>query len=50
MALCLVKQLPGVVMVKARTQNMCGLEMMARRPFAFRSGTKLKWWQNLIYL
>ncbi|KAI3858248.1 hypothetical protein MKX03_001049 [Papaver bracteatum] len=50
MALCLVKQLPGVVMVKAPTQNMCGLEMMARRPFAFRSGTKLTWWQNLIYL
>ncbi|KAI3897322.1 hypothetical protein MKW92_046991 [Papaver armeniacum] len=43
-----VKQFPVVVKDK-KIYKMCGLEMMARRPFAFRSGTKLTWWQDLIY-
>ncbi|XP_026440561.1 uncharacterized protein LOC113339523 [Papaver somniferum] len=32
-----------------KIKDMCGLEVMVRRPFAFKSGTNLTWWQNLIY-
>ncbi|XP_026425181.1 uncharacterized protein LOC113321480 isoform X2 [Papaver somniferum] len=50
-ALSLVTKFPKVVMTKAKTDviDMCGLEMMVRRPFAFKSGAKLTWWQDLIY-
>ncbi|KAI3891659.1 hypothetical protein MKX03_004994 [Papaver bracteatum] len=48
-ALCLVMQFPEVAVIKSDTLEMCGLEMMVRRPFAFQSGAKLTWWQNLIY-
>ncbi|KAI3862499.1 hypothetical protein MKX03_011587 [Papaver bracteatum] len=48
-ALCLVMKFPELAMTKSNRFDMCGLEVMVRRPFAFQSGTKLTWWQNLIY-
>ncbi|MCL7025105.1 hypothetical protein MKW94_005250, partial [Papaver nudicaule] len=48
-ALCLVTKFPKLAMTKSNAFDMCGLEMMVRRPFAFKSGAKLTWWQNLIY-
>ncbi|KAI3859504.1 hypothetical protein MKW98_027101 [Papaver atlanticum] len=54
MALCLIKQMPELVLEISHKYgigrlSMSALEMMVRRPFAFRSGTKLTWWQDLIY-
>ncbi|KAI3862500.1 hypothetical protein MKX03_011588 [Papaver bracteatum] len=49
MALFLVMKFPTLATTKSNRFGMCGLEMMVRRPFAFQSGTKLTWWQNLIY-
>ncbi|KAI3891353.1 hypothetical protein MKX03_031449 [Papaver bracteatum] len=49
LALCVVMKYPKLAMTKSSTFDMCGLEMMVRRPFAFQSGAKLTWWQNLIY-
>ncbi|KAI3940832.1 hypothetical protein MKW92_014392 [Papaver armeniacum] len=49
MALCLVKRFPQLVTEKSLEDNMCGLELLVRRPFAFRSGTKLTWLQDRIY-
>ncbi|KAI3916848.1 hypothetical protein MKW92_019412, partial [Papaver armeniacum] len=50
LALCLIKRFPGLVMEKSLVRDMCALESLVRRPYAFRSGTKLTWWQNYIYL
>ncbi|KAI3912540.1 hypothetical protein MKW98_021002 [Papaver atlanticum] len=48
-ALCLLRQFPEVAVIKSNHFDMCGLEMMVRKPYAFKSGAKLTWWQNLIY-
>ncbi|KAI3950981.1 hypothetical protein MKW98_026435 [Papaver atlanticum] len=47
-ALCLVKRLPQLSIEKSESHNMCGLEFLVRKPFAFPSGTKLTWWQNRV--
>ncbi|XP_026452824.1 ankyrin repeat-containing protein ITN1-like isoform X1 [Papaver somniferum] len=54
MALCLIKQIPEFALEISHNYgisrlSMSALEMMVRRPFAFQSGTKLTWGQNLIY-
>ncbi|KAI3912002.1 hypothetical protein MKW98_010946, partial [Papaver atlanticum] len=49
LALCLIKRFPELVKEKSPVRNMCALESLVRRPYAFRSGTKLTWWQNYIY-
>ncbi|KAI3907991.1 hypothetical protein MKW98_003636 [Papaver atlanticum] len=48
-ALALVERFPDLIMEKSLAHDMCALELMARRPFTFRSGAKLTWWQNCIY-
>ncbi|KAI3903942.1 hypothetical protein MKW92_047385 [Papaver armeniacum] len=48
-ALSLVTKFPKVAITKSKSLEMCGLEMIVRRPFAFQSGAKLTWWENLIY-
>ncbi|RZC72375.1 hypothetical protein C5167_035572 [Papaver somniferum] len=49
LALCLVNRFPELVMVESSAYGMCGLELLVRRPFAFRSGAKMTWWQDRIY-
>ncbi|KAI3871727.1 hypothetical protein MKW92_004737 [Papaver armeniacum] len=49
MALSLVRRFPKLVMEKSLVHDMCGLELLVRRPFSFRSGAKLTWWQQCIY-
>ncbi|KAI3979495.1 hypothetical protein MKX01_001687, partial [Papaver californicum] len=54
MALCLIKQIPELVLEISNNYDierlsMSALEMMVRMPFSFRSGAKLTWWQDLIY-
>ncbi|KAI3967050.1 hypothetical protein MKW92_032863 [Papaver armeniacum] len=46
-ALCVVKKFPEAALTKSN--GTCGLEMMVRRPFSFKSSAKLTWCQNLIY-
>ncbi|KAI3889244.1 hypothetical protein MKX03_025999 [Papaver bracteatum] len=48
-ALCLVKKFPKLITEKSLVHEMCGLELLVRKPSAFRSGTKLTWWQDHIY-
>ncbi|KAI3891352.1 hypothetical protein MKX03_031448 [Papaver bracteatum] len=47
LALRVVLKFPEAATTKSN--GTCGLEMMVQRPFAFKSGAKLTWWQNLIY-
>ncbi|XP_026412599.1 uncharacterized protein LOC113308343 isoform X1 [Papaver somniferum] len=49
MALSLVERFPKLVMEKSLVHGMCALELLAQRPFTFRSGAKLTWWQNCMY-
>ncbi|RZC85702.1 hypothetical protein C5167_026371 [Papaver somniferum] len=49
MALSLVKRFPKLVTEKSLKDDICGLEVLVRRPFAFKSGVKLTWWQDRIY-
>ncbi|KAI3957071.1 hypothetical protein MKW92_043377 [Papaver armeniacum] len=49
MALSIVQLFPEMVMLKSQEHDMCGLELLVRRPFAFRSGVKLTGWQKFIY-
>ncbi|KAI3956077.1 hypothetical protein MKW98_027391 [Papaver atlanticum] len=49
LALCLIKRFPALVMKKSQEDNKCTLEALVRMPFAFRSGSKLTWWQDRIY-
>ncbi|RZC86945.1 hypothetical protein C5167_030295 [Papaver somniferum] len=49
LAVCLVKRFPELVMEKSLVHDAYALEMLVRRPFTFRSGTKLTWWQKYIY-
>ncbi|KAI3900664.1 hypothetical protein MKW92_022460 [Papaver armeniacum] len=48
-ALFLFKRYPEVILNKSKNLNMWPLEAIANTPFAFRSGNKLKFWQNSIY-
>ncbi|KAI3950586.1 hypothetical protein MKW92_053689 [Papaver armeniacum] len=48
-ALSLVDRFPDLIMEKSLAHDMCAFEVLARRPFTFRSGAKLTWWQNCIY-
>ncbi|KAI3966299.1 hypothetical protein MKW92_011223 [Papaver armeniacum] len=48
-ALGLVKRFPKLITEKSLVHEMCGLELLVRKPSAFRSGTKLTWWQDHIY-
>ncbi|KAI3839800.1 hypothetical protein MKW98_010105 [Papaver atlanticum] len=48
-ALCLVKKFPKLITEKSLVHEMCGLELLVRKPSAFQSGTKLTWWQDHIY-
>ncbi|XP_026430036.1 uncharacterized protein LOC113326543 [Papaver somniferum] len=49
MALSLVERFPKLVMEKSLVHCMCALELLAQRPFTFRSGARLTWWQNCMY-
>ncbi|KAI3889375.1 hypothetical protein MKX03_024466 [Papaver bracteatum] len=49
MALSLVKRFPKLVTEKSLKDDICGLEVLVRRPFAFKSGANLTWWQDRIY-
>ncbi|KAI3880649.1 hypothetical protein MKW92_005490 [Papaver armeniacum] len=49
LASCLVKRFPKLVMEKSVKTDMCALELLVRKPFAFRSGVQLRWWQKRIY-
>ncbi|XP_026427163.1 uncharacterized protein LOC113323117 isoform X2 [Papaver somniferum] len=49
LSLCLVKRFPKLITKKSKEHEMCGLELLVRKPFSFRSGTKLTWWQDRIY-
>ncbi|KAI3891472.1 hypothetical protein MKX03_037121 [Papaver bracteatum] len=48
-ALSIVQRFPRLVTERTKEDNICGLELMAERPFAFRSGAKLTFWQRCIY-
>ncbi|MCL7031721.1 hypothetical protein MKW94_001915 [Papaver nudicaule] len=48
-ALSLVQRFPELVTERTKVNNVCGLELMAERPFAFASGAKLTFWQRCIY-
>ncbi|KAI3932428.1 hypothetical protein MKW92_030705 [Papaver armeniacum] len=48
-ALSLVDRFPDLIMEKSLAHDMCAFEVLARRPFTFRSGAKLTWWQNCMY-
>ncbi|RZC44338.1 hypothetical protein C5167_037287 [Papaver somniferum] len=48
-ALSIVQRFPRLVTQRTKEDNICGLELMAERPFAFRSGAKLTLWQRCIY-
>ncbi|RZC66186.1 hypothetical protein C5167_009881 [Papaver somniferum] len=43
-ALSIVQRFPRLVTQRTREDNICGLELMAERPFAFQSGAKLTLW------
>lgn len=45
----ILKEFPGLVMEKIENREMYIFELMVYRPFEFRSGTKLSWWQRIVY-
>ncbi|RZC90076.1 hypothetical protein C5167_044706 [Papaver somniferum] len=49
MALSIIKRFPNLATEVSSLHDVCGLEMMVQRPFAFLSGAKLTWWQQYIY-
>ncbi|KAI3931527.1 hypothetical protein MKW92_011129 [Papaver armeniacum] len=49
MALSIIKRFPNLATEVSSLHDVCGLEMMVQRPFAFLSGAKLTWWQSYIY-
>ncbi|KAI3963526.1 hypothetical protein MKW92_025726 [Papaver armeniacum] len=52
LALCLVtlvKRFPKLILEKSLVHGMCGLELLVRRPFAFKSGAKMTWWERYVY-
>ncbi|KAI3925637.1 hypothetical protein MKW98_001491 [Papaver atlanticum] len=49
LALCLVKRFPKLILEISLVHGMCGLELLVRRPFAFKSGAKMTWWERYIY-
>ncbi|KAI3973422.1 hypothetical protein MKW92_045772 [Papaver armeniacum] len=48
-ALFLFRRYPKLVIEKTKNLQILPLEAVAKRPFAFRSGSKLKFWQRCIY-
>lgn len=48
-ALYLVKQYPDLVMEKNYISSQTGLQTLATKPNAFRSGSRLGFWQRIIY-
>ncbi|KAI3860868.1 hypothetical protein MKX03_002484 [Papaver bracteatum] len=48
-ALFLFRRYPKLVIEKTKNLQILPLEAVAKRPFAFRSGSKLKFWQHSIY-
>ncbi|KAI3884325.1 hypothetical protein MKW92_046979, partial [Papaver armeniacum] len=48
-ALSIVERFPKLVTKKSVAHEICGLESIIQRPFAFKSGSKLTWWQHKIY-
>lgn len=48
-ALYLVKQYPDLVMEKNSISSKTGLQTLAAKPTAFRSGCRLGFWQRIIY-
>ncbi|KAI3996285.1 hypothetical protein MKX01_026753 [Papaver californicum] len=50
MALSLVKRFPKLVTEHTEgPRGLCGLEKLICRPFAFKSGASLSWWERFIY-
>ncbi|KAI3994992.1 hypothetical protein MKX01_019806 [Papaver californicum] len=50
LALSIVKRFPKLVTEPTEgTRGLCGLEKLINRPFAFKSGAELSWWQHFIY-
>ncbi|KAI3836073.1 hypothetical protein MKW98_016377 [Papaver atlanticum] len=50
LALSLVKRFPKLVSEPTEgTNGLCGFEKLIDRPFAFKSGAELSWWQRFIY-
>ncbi|KAI3913875.1 hypothetical protein MKW92_051660 [Papaver armeniacum] len=45
----ILKELPSLVMEKIEKREMYIFELMAYRPFAFKSGTKLSRWEDNVY-
>ncbi|KAI3994018.1 hypothetical protein MKX01_037298, partial [Papaver californicum] len=48
-ALFLFRRYPKLAVEKTKNLQIWPLEAVAARPFAFRSGSKLKFWQNSLY-
>ncbi|KAI3906922.1 hypothetical protein MKW92_032718 [Papaver armeniacum] len=48
-ALSIVQRFPRLVTERTERANICGLELMAERPFEFASGRKLTFWQRCFY-
>ncbi|XP_026429907.1 uncharacterized protein LOC113326385 [Papaver somniferum] len=50
LALSLVKRFPKLVTEHTEgPRGLCGLEKLIYRPFAFKSGASLSWWERFIY-
>ncbi|KAI3913877.1 hypothetical protein MKW92_051662 [Papaver armeniacum] len=50
LALSLVKRFPKLVTEQTKgTREVCGFETLIDRPFAFKSGANLPWWERFIY-
>ncbi|KAI3864290.1 hypothetical protein MKX03_006123 [Papaver bracteatum] len=49
MAFSLVKRFPKLVTEQTRPRGICGFEELIDRPFAFKSGACLSWWERFIY-
>ncbi|KAF1002790.1 uncharacterized protein LOC141700183 isoform X2 [Apium graveolens] len=48
-ALYLVKEYPHLVTERNNTKSQTGLEILAAKPNAFRSGRRIRFWQRIIY-
>ncbi|KAI3921432.1 hypothetical protein MKW98_013366 [Papaver atlanticum] len=48
-AMSIVRRYPELVTMRYQGEDICGLEAMAQKRLAFRSGFKLTWWNQDIY-
>ncbi|MCL7026092.1 hypothetical protein MKW94_027253, partial [Papaver nudicaule] len=48
-ALRIVERFPQLIIERSKYSKVSGLELMAERPFAFRSGAKLTFWGRFFY-